>query len=302
MELYSTLPKIVNSPRVAIIVLNYNGLADTSECLRSVGRIDYPTVRVLVVDNHSADDSVAHLRKEFPHLEILEREANGGFAAGSNTGIRRALTDNIDYVWLLNNDTVVAPDALRHLVTTAEEDASVGVVGCQIYDMTHRTSLRVWGGGRISLASGWGGHLRHRVEPERLGYLTAASMLIRAQALRQVGLFDEGFFMYCEDIDLCFRLRRGGWKLAVAENAVIYHKEGASFREQWVLRDALVTQSEVRLFQKYAPSPSVPILVRGCLRYLKRLFRGEWRRSRTVWVSTAQALRDVRSSCTSSES
>jgi GT2 family glycosyltransferase len=204
------------------------------------------------------------------------------------------LTEDTDYVWLLNNDTTVEPDALRHLVMTAQSDVAVGAVGCPIYDMKHRTDLRAWGGGRLSVASGWGGPVRRRVDPGRLSYLTAASMLIRVQALRQVGLFDEGFFMYYEDIDLCLRFRRAGWKLAVADHAIVYHKEGASFHERWGLRDALVTRSEVRFFRKYAPIPGIPILVRAGLRCLKRLARGEWSRCWAVAISALETLRSRR--------
>jgi GT2 family glycosyltransferase len=281
-----------DSPRVAVVVVNYNGWRDTCACVNALANQTYANRHVVVVDNHSGDDSVARLHEEFPGLKVLEQAENRGFAAGSNAGIRWALADGSDFVWLLNNDTIASLDALQHLVTTAQADASIGAVGSPIFDMRNHTLLRAWAGGWVSLKTGLGGHLRHRVPPERLDYLTAASMLIRAQALREVGLLDEGFFMYWEDADLCLRLRRAGWKLAVAEQTAIYHKEGASFGGKWIRRDEIVTASEVRFFRKHAPAPWIPLLVRTGLRSAKRFLRWEVRRGVAVWRSLMEAARD----------
>ena len=140
-----------DSPRVAVVVVNYNGWRDTCACVRSLTHQSYLNHHVVVVDNHSGDDSVARLHEEFPGLKVLEQAENRGFATGSNASIRGALADGAEFVWLLNNDTTSAPDVLQHLVATAQADTSIGAVGCPIYDMRNRAFLRAWAGGWVNL-------------------------------------------------------------------------------------------------------------------------------------------------------
>ena len=157
--------------------------------------------------------------------------------------------------------------------------------------MKNPERLLAWGGGWVSLRSGLGSHFRRRMPSDRLGYLTAASLLLRCRALEDVGLFDEGFFMYWEDVDLCLRLRWAGWTLAVVEDAVVNHKEGASFGDRLVDRDRIVTRSDMRFFRKHAARPWAPIVVRECVRILIRLSRLEFARVRAVCSTTIRAWR-----------
>jgi GT2 family glycosyltransferase len=120
-------------PRVDIIVLNWNGLRDTLHCLQSLKRADYPAFRVLVVDNGSSDASSTSIRQRFPEVTLIENSENLGFTGGNNIGMRQALEEEADYVLLLNNDTEVAPDAVRLLVETAESDPRIGIAGPIIY-------------------------------------------------------------------------------------------------------------------------------------------------------------------------
>src|SRR5690242_13465997 len=106
-------------PLISVVVLNWNGKIDTLECLESLARVDYPNFEVIVVDNGSADDSVAAIRQQFPDVMVLETGANLGYAGGNNVGIRKALEDQASYVLLLNNDTVVHPQLLTSLVEAA---------------------------------------------------------------------------------------------------------------------------------------------------------------------------------------
>ena len=120
--------KATHDPRVAIIILNWNGLDDTIACLQSVSNVRYNALEIIVVDNGSSDGSVETIHKIFPEVQIVANASNLGFAEGNNVGIRQAL-DRTDYILLLNNDTTVHPDILHHLIPVVEEDPSIAVAG-----------------------------------------------------------------------------------------------------------------------------------------------------------------------------
>jgi len=132
----------VSSPETVIIVLNWNGKEDTLACLRSLRALEGESHEILVVDNGSSDGSEAAVRAAHPALAILQTGANLGFAGGNNAGIRWALERGARFVLLLNNDTVVEPDFLRHMLERAKRGAKTGVVGASIayYD----TPERLW--------------------------------------------------------------------------------------------------------------------------------------------------------------
>ena len=171
-------------PPVAVILLNYNGWQDTVRCVAALREMDYPRWSLILIDNHSSDGSVARLREELPGTPVIETGANLGFAGGNNLGIARALADGADYVWLLNNDTRVAPDALTALVRAAAEQPTAGAVGSVIYDLESPGMVQAWGGGKLTL---WTGHCRHVDQPDpELSYLTGASLLLRrAEVIRR---------------------------------------------------------------------------------------------------------------------
>lgn len=140
-------------PRVAIVVLTYNGIHDTLACLQSLDRLVYPVERydVIVVDNASHDETPIKVRTAFPRTIVIENNADLGFAAGNNVGLRYAQAHGYNYVLLLNNDTEVAPDMLDHLVSAAETDRQIAAVGPIIY--YHAAPRRVWSAG-VTLTGG----------------------------------------------------------------------------------------------------------------------------------------------------
>ena len=276
------------SPRVAVIILNYNGWRDTVECLRSLGELDYPNYRIIAVDNGSADDSVARIREHFPEIPLIETGKNLGEPSGNNVGIRQALKEGAEYVWVLNNDTVVDPDALGAMVRAAEADPAVGAVGAVMYYMSEPEQVQTWGGSRVLM---WWGTARYHKGPVPEGslhYITGGCILLRREALRQVGLLDERFFLYWVDADLGFRLRDAGWRLAVAEDSRIWHKEfaGAAWKQFGNQNSALTDRhwntSAVMFFRDHAPMAPVPIVVGVGGRILKRLARLDWKSARSV--------------------
>ena len=263
------------SSLVVVILLNWHGWRDTIACLESLASIDYANYRVLVVDNDSTDDSVARIRAAHPGVPILETGRNLGFSGGCNVGIRRAVEEGADYVWLLNNDTTVDPQALTDMVAVAEADLGVGAVGSVLYYLDSPKDIQAWGGGRVCF---WSGRTRHHLGPvpsARLHYLTAASILLRRRALEEVGLLDENtFFMYWEDTDFSFRLRKAGWRLAVADQSIVLHREHAATGKGSPLLDYYFNESAVRFFRRYASIPAWPISIGVLGRLAKRVLRG----------------------------
>ena len=195
------------APLVFVNVLNWNGWEDTNQCLESLDRLDYENFRVLVVDNGSTDGSVERLRDHRVDLEILRLETNAGVARGNNTGLRQAMGAGAKYVWLLDNDTVVAPDALRLLVDAGEADSRRGAFVSRELNMETkedwRSAFEIGDGRRISVrcqgCSGNGSW--HRADMIR-----GASFMVRSKTLSEVGLFDEQYFHYLDEEDLAERI------------------------------------------------------------------------------------------------
>ena len=271
---------------VLIIVLNWNGWRDTVKCLTSLKKLSYPNVRIVVVDNRSTDDSVSQILQAFPDVAIIEAEKNLGFAGGCNLALRKALQDGAEYVWLLNNDTTVDPGALVAMVEMADADPKIGAVGSAIYSTEEPERLLAWGGGYINFWLGRSRHFLTSVPNNEIQFLTGASLLLRRCALASVGLLDEGFFMYWEDGDYCFRLRRAGWTLAVAGDSMVWHKEQGTVGKKSTLMDSHFNRSATRFFARHAPIPFISIWVGIGLRIVKRIFIGDWERARVVWAST----------------
>lgn len=286
---------------VYIVLLNWNNWKDTNECLISLQSLGCDDWKVVVLDNGSANDSVQRLREQFPQLEIIETGENLGFAGGCNVGIRIALERGAKYVWLLNNDTKVDPGALSTMVRMAEADSRIGAVGSVICDMEPPHNVQAWGGGRVSLWFGRASHCAKETSNDKLGYLTGASLLLRREALEDVGLLDEGFFMYAEDADLCFRLRKSGWKLAVAEESRIFHKENGSLGKKNSTFDLYVWTSMVRLCGRYAPIPLIPIVTLTLRMISKRVLLMEWTRAGRLCWGMAELWRNQRSAGSVSE-
>ena len=274
-------------PCITVIVLNWNGAADTLRCLASLKALAPPQPEVLVVDNHSSDDSVAQILQAHPTLTVLQTGANLGFGGGCNVGIRHALIQGADYVWLLNNDTLVEADTLSAMARTMAQSSAIGAVGSVIYDMDEPTRVQVWGGGQVQR---WLGRARPLRAPGEPAFISGASMLLRADALRQVGLFDaQRFFMYWEDTDLGFRLRARGWTLAVAPQSRVWHRLSASLGQGSAQLDAYFMCSAVRFLRLHAPCPPLAIASLTSTLLLKRALLGHWHRVRAVWQGLRSA-------------
>jgi GT2 family glycosyltransferase len=222
---------------VCIVLVNWNGWRDTVECVRSCASLDYRPFRVIVVDNGSTDDSAERLRAELGDrgdITLIETRANLGFAGGCNIGIRRALDDGAEYVWLLNNDTVVEPGTLSALTEVFAEQPSAGIAGSKIF-YHDRPGVISSAGGRISPRLGLTTHIGDgeadagQYDTVRdVDYVTGASLLVRASVVESIGPMDESYFLYWEEADWCERARTAGWRVLYAPASRVWHKVGAS--------------------------------------------------------------------------
>ncbi|MBI5913069.1 glycosyltransferase family 2 protein [Candidatus Azambacteria bacterium] len=222
-------------PKVTIILVNYNGISDTRECLRSLAEITYQPYDVIVVDNGSRDIQEAHeLQKSFLGVTVIRSEENKGFAGGNNIGIRVAQERGSDYVLLLNNDTVAEPKFLDAMVAAAEADARIGMVGAKIYFHSDPETLWYDGGsfswrkGVVHENIGTRDKSPNDAAPRLTDFITGCAMLVRMSAVEKIGLLEESFFMYHEDVDWCLRARTEGFLLVIAPAAHVWHKVARS--------------------------------------------------------------------------
>lgn len=226
------------APSVGIVILNWNGIDDTLECLRSLGDLAYGNFVVVVVDNGSSDDSVLRLRKcktPFP-FELIETGQNLGFAEGNNVGIRRALSQGAEYVLLLNNDTVVDPGMLGAFVRAAQAHPDGAIFGGKIYYFDRPSTLWYAGAswqreGQYFLHDGIdmvddGAAFEQVAETD---YASGCAFFMRASALQTIGLLDAEFFLTYEESDLCYRARAAGFKVLFVPDAKLWHKVSVSF-------------------------------------------------------------------------
>jgi len=265
------------TPRVVCVLVNWNGWQDTIECLDSLRLQDYPNLGVIVVDNGSSNDSSSRIRAAHPWATLHQLPDNVGFAAGCNAGTRLAYAQGADFIWLLNNDTIAPPGTASAIVRTALAHPEAGAVGSILYYRHAPAEVQAWGGGTIDLTSGF---ISHFTKPASFApantFFTGASLTLPRHVCEAVGIFYEGFFMYCDDCDLCLRIRRAGYSLVIAEGTAILHKEGGSSPKRSPLIERFATTSMMRLLTRHAPIPILSMSIYLLLRLGNRACRGRW--------------------------
>jgi GT2 family glycosyltransferase len=224
------------NPKILIIILNWNGKSDTLECLESVIKIDYNNYQIVVVDNGSADDSVAAIREKYPTVTLIENEANLGYAEGNNVGIRYALSEQADYVMLLNNDTIVDLNLLTSLVEASEEYPTAGIFGAKIYYIDPPN--KIWfAGGKWNLETAKSEHIGGNEiddsglwsEIKEVDYACGCALLIKTEVIQKIGLLESRFFLTWEELDWCYGAKKLGYQSLIVPKAMVWHKISASF-------------------------------------------------------------------------
>lgn len=218
-------------PRVAAIVLAWNSADFITKALNSLEKSSYP-VDALVVDNDSHDDTAAIITKKFPDIPQLNTGDNYGYAGGNNRGIKQVLKDKPDYIFIMNPDAYVDEDCLKMLVERMEQEPELALVSPKIY---HDGSNDIWfgGGSKIVWRSGVtpqpGGKDVGQFDHEHYAdWANGCAMLVRVSAIEKVGLMDERFFLYYEEVDWSVSFSEAGYKIGFQPDAKAWHKISSS--------------------------------------------------------------------------
>ena len=261
-------------PRVVVVVLNWNNLPDTLECLASVSRSDYENLDIWVVDNGSHEDPALLIGDCYPQVRVLRNEQNLGYGGGNNVGLREAVAAGAAYVLLLNNDAIVASDTVSRLVEAATGDAQIGMLTPIVFHHCAPTEV-YWDGGFIDWDSGEAWHDSQRFAAagnvRQSEWLDGCSLLVRTAALRDVGLLDDRYFLYFEDAEWSIRSGRLGWKNVVVLDARVWHKVSKSTGGK-ATPAVQFYYARNRFFFVRTHSPSPTTIFWKC-RYTKRLLR-----------------------------
>ena len=250
-------------PRLSIIIVTFNSRAEIDACLRSLTDGIHIDREIVVVDNASADGTGAHVRERWPGVRLIDLGANLGFARAINIGIQQTFGE---LVLLLNPDTAVRPGAIDRLVSALERDVHVGVVGPRIVDENGRAELSF--GRMVSPFV----ELRHKIlmiankrqipvirgivermtrQTRDIDWVTGACLLTYRSDLEAVGLLDERFFLYMEDVDLCASIRARGRRVRFVADVEITHRRGASASP--AARETAYRRSHLAFYEKHHP-------------------------------------------------
>lgn len=286
---------------IYIIILNWQGADDTIACLKSLGNIKTDGFKVIVCDNNSRDDSWIKLESYARgqtklDLSLIQTGANLGFAGGNNVGLQIALTDpEMEFVWLLNNDTEVDSNALYELINYMVANPRVGICGSTLLYMDRPELIQAVGG----FYNAWLGTSRHAlshqtysptlcncVDPDQFDYVVGASMFVRRSVLEQIGLLSEEYFLYCEEIDWATRMKRQSaeFKLGYAPDSLVYHKEGSSTGSNERIgktynysADYFLITSRMKFAKKFFPFKRWFVQMSMLVVFANRLRRKQWR-------------------------
>lgn len=248
-------------PGISVVIVNWNTCALLAKCIVAVeheaAAISHD---IWVVDNGSRDNSVAMLRRDFPHVHVIESRVNLGFAGANNLAIERS---EGRYLLLLNTDAIVTPGSILALLDLAERTPRAGIIGAHLlnpdgsFQASYTNFPTLWQ--EFLILSTIGRRLRgpwypsHGPEeakgPQCVDYVEGACMLVRRDALEDVGGLDEGYFMYAEEVDWCKRMAGGGWEVWYQPAAKVVHIGGASSANRKTSREADLYRSRVRYFR-----------------------------------------------------
>lgn len=273
---------------VSIVIVNWNGKNDTIACLASIKamRKKDTVVDTIVVDNGSTNDSVLAIKKAHPWVRIIELSSNLGFTGGNNVGMRSALLHKAEYIWLLNNDTIVDVDALS--LVKAFEDPSVGVAGSKIYFQKgheyHKDRYTkneqgkvVWyAGGIVDWENMYASHKgvdevdhgQYEIASDT-PFVTGCSFMVSSNVVEKLGVLDERYYLYLEDLDYCLRIKRAGFDLRYFPSSVIWHvNAGSSGGSGSKLHEYYMTRNRLLVGMRYAPNRTKLALIREAGRFL----------------------------------
>ena len=282
------------NPSVSIIIVNYNGMGDTIECISSLLKVSYDNFNIVIVDNGSSQREklpVEYL--ENSRIHYIWEDENHGFAGGNNIGCRYAIEKlSAEYLLLLNNDTVVNEDFLSKMMVCAEKCGPQTAVTGKIYYESNRSKLWYYGG-KLDLSRGLAIHYTDESRYEgkkypRVSYASGCLLLLSSQAYKGIDGIAEEYFLYYEDDDLCCALREQGYELRLCTDAVIYHKVNAATGTKSDLSVYYGSRNRLYFVEKYGTN-KLKGYISAYAMCFRRILRHPFR-SKVVW----QAIKDYR--------
>lgn len=227
---------LMTLPLVISIILNTNHREDTLECLASLHLSTYSNHKVIVLDNRSDDGSVEAIRVKYPSVQILELEENLGYAGNNNAGIEQALKMGANWVYVLNEDTILDEECLTQLVAVGERDCAIGILGPMVYHHEEPEVIQTAGGKfgqrwdayHLSVDEKDNGQYK---DPHQVDWISGCGIMVRREVIEQVGMIDERYFYFWEETEWCLRAGKKGWKVMHVPRAKLWHK-GVQFDHQ----------------------------------------------------------------------
>ena len=228
----------INKLSIAVILVNWKKYNLTSNCIDSLNKSNYKNFKIILVDNEYSEKSLIDLRNKHKELIVFKEKNNLGFAGGNNIGIRYALENDYDYIMLLNNDTEVKENFILPLVERIEKDHSLGAVQPLILNFSNKSII--WNaGGKLNKFLGL---TSTRLNNNKLNssivfddytdWISGCCILIKSEILTKVGLLDEKFFNYYEDVDWSLRMKNLGYDLGFVKESIIYHHGSSSSKNK----------------------------------------------------------------------
>ena len=291
-----------SASRLWTVVVNWRQADTTLACLASLDRAGVDAATIVVVDNGSGDDVVERVRAAHPTVTLLPQAENLGFARAVNIGAQHAIAHGAAAVFVLNNDAQVLPGALQHLADLLASEPRVGLVTAKIFLTERPDHLWAVGGtftGRRVVEIGAGERDVGAYDNVRLDFAYGCALAVRAETFQQVRGFDERFFLYYEDIDLCLRARDAGWRIAIAPMAHVLHEGSKSTHDEPETKVYHHARSRILFFQRHTHGPQRPLFVISELAFIARnvgshLLTGRMRNARAYVRGTIDGLREGR--------
>lgn len=216
-------------PLLFVIVLDNNNSEDTNACLSSLIKSDYKHFRIILLKNASAIDSIEAIHLENAHIQIISLRENLGYAGNNNIGIKAAVEQGAEWVFILNNDTVLDPSCLSSLIEAGEHNSAIGIIGPMVYHFNEPAVIQSAGGmlGKYwrSIHEGMNECDRGQFKSVRqVEWISGCAILVRRALIEQIGVLDPDYFLYWEELEWCIRARRAGWKVFHVPQAKLWHK------------------------------------------------------------------------------
>jgi len=288
-------------PEVYCIILCYNGIQLTLDCLQSLYCQDYDNLQVMVVDNGSQDHTTEIIKHKFPQTVILENGENLGYAEGNNTGIKFAVQRGADFIFLVNNDTWVSKECISSLVDVFQATPGVGAAGPMVYAgegdkiISSAGGAIEWGkAGAINVGMGEQdtGQYKHRY----VDFINGCGILVSKDVVKNAGMLDPLYFMYWEETDWCMRIKKKGYSIIFEPASLMIHKAPIESVDLGPTTLYYLTRNRFLFFMRHATGAYKPISVmkafHGAIRgVIQSRSQGKYAHSRAMGLAILHAVK-----------